>query len=64
MASLFWSGIPAIVPIAFLNILSRYIANRHLLQNHSTRIPGLGEEFSSLTLLVLPAILIIFPPFG
>ena len=61
MASLFWAGIPALVPLAFINILSRYIINRNLLQNHSTRVAGLGESFSGFTLILLPAILILFP---
>lgn len=43
MCGLFCSGIPALIPLAFLNLLSRYIANRSLLQTLSTRINGLGE---------------------
>lgn len=42
MTCIFWSGIPVLVPLAFLNIMSRYIINRSLLQNHSMRIAGLG----------------------
>lgn len=42
MTCMFWSGIPVLVPLAFLNIMTRYIINRSLLQNHSVRIAGLG----------------------
>jgi hypothetical protein len=62
MTCIFWAGIPVLVPLAFLNIMSRYIINRSLLQNHSVRIAGLSEEFNSFSLFVLPAILILFPP--
>lgn len=62
MTCIFWAGIPVLVPLAFLNIMSRYIINRSLLQNHSVRIAGLGEEFNSFSLFVLPIILILLPP--
>jgi hypothetical protein len=42
MVSLFHSGIPVLLPLGFLNVFSRYIVNRSLLQNNSTRIEGLG----------------------
>ena len=42
MACIFWAGIPVLVPLAFLNIMSRYIINRSLLQNYSVRIAGLS----------------------
>lgn len=38
MCSLFCVGIPILIPLGFLNIFSRYIANRTLLQNNSSRI--------------------------
>lgn len=43
MAMLFCAGIPATLPLATLNILSRYITNRSLLQSYSSKIDGLGE---------------------
>jgi TRAP-type C4-dicarboxylate transport system permease small subunit len=43
MAMLFCAGIPAMLPLAMLNIVSRYIVNRSLLQTYSTKIDGLGE---------------------
>lgn len=42
MCCLFCAGIPALIPLGFINILSRYITNRSLLQNDSSRIEGLG----------------------
>jgi len=38
MTAFFWTGIPALVPLGFLNIFSRYTVNRILLQGHSTKI--------------------------
>lgn len=61
MALMFSSGIPILLALALLNLLSRYIANRSLLQHNSVRVEGLGEEFSSLSSLLLTIILIAFP---
>lgn len=41
MATLFCAGIPTLLPLAFLNILSKYIINRYLLQVKSAKVPGL-----------------------
>ena len=38
ISALFNAGIPALVPLAWLNILSRYLTNRSLLQSHSSKI--------------------------
>lgn len=38
MTSMFYTGIPALLPLGFFNIFSRYIVNRSLLQNNSSRI--------------------------
>ena len=64
IATIFCAGLPAILPAAMVNILSRYLVNRSLLQSHSSKIEGLGEEFNSLTLLLLPVILVCFPVIG
>jgi hypothetical protein len=34
----FFTGVPVFLPIGFVNILSRYIVNRSLLQKNSVRI--------------------------
>ena len=47
------AGIPALVPLAFLNLISRYIMNRSLLQQNSTRINGLGLAFNQLSYVFL-----------
>lgn len=54
LCAMFFPGIPILLPIGFLNMWSRYIYNRSLLQNNSSRIPGLGEDFTSFLLLLLP----------
>jgi hypothetical protein len=64
MATLFCAGIPVIMPLAMINILSRYLTNRSLLQGHSAKIDGMGEDFASITLLLFPIILVLFPIFG
>ena len=38
MAMLFLTGIPALLPLAFVNILSRYLTNRSLLQSYSSKV--------------------------
>jgi hypothetical protein len=38
MAMIFGTGIPALIPLAFINLLSRYVTNRSLLQSNSSRI--------------------------
>lgn len=64
MAALFCAGVPILVPLALLNILSRYITNRSLLQGQSSQVSGLGEDFSSLSLHIFPFMLIFFPIMG
>lgn len=64
LCALFGAGIPVLLPLGFLNLLSRYVANRSLLQYSSTRIDGLGEEFTSLTLVIFPAALTLGPLVG
>lgn len=38
MAVLMGTGLPVLMPLAFLDLTSRYITNRSLLQHNSTRI--------------------------
>ena len=38
MAMIFGAGVPALIPLAFINLLSRYVTNRSLLQSNSSRI--------------------------
>ena len=38
MCCLFWCGVPALVPLGFISIFSRYTVNRILLQNNSAKI--------------------------
>lgn len=64
MAALFCAGIPALVPIALVNLVSRYLINRSLLQSYSSQVEGLGEGFSSITLIMFPVVLIFFPLIG
>jgi hypothetical protein len=64
MSSLFAAGVPILIPLAFLNLFSRYITNRSLLQNNSSRIEGLGEDFMSLTLGLLPFVVVFSSVIG
>lgn len=58
--SIFYScGIPALIPLAFFNLLSKYISNRNLLQSTSSRIDGLSEAFNSFPITLLPLLLMI-----
>lgn len=61
---LFSSGVPILVPLTFINIFSRYIKNRYMIQNHSSQIEGLGEDYNTLSISILPIILIICPLIG
>jgi len=42
------------VVLGALNIVSRYIANKYLILRYSRRIEGLTEDFSSLSIGILP----------
>jgi hypothetical protein len=52
-------GIPVLIPLAFLNLLSRYVTNRSLIQQDSTRVDGLGIIFNELAHTLLPILLIL-----
>ena len=58
---MFCGGIPALIPLGFINLWSRYITARSLLQYSSRRIQGIGQEFCSLSLGLMPFVLIICP---
>lgn len=64
MCALFWAGVPALVPMGFISIFSRYVVTRILIQNDSSRIEGMGEEFMSFSLILLAIVLIICPLIG
>ena len=64
MCSLFWCGVPALVPLGFLSIFSRYVVTRILIQSNSSRIEGVNDDFMSFSLTLLPMILIICPLLG
>jgi len=50
-----------LIPLGFINVFSRYITSRSLLQHSSKRIEGLGQDFLSLSLGLMPFIIIICP---
>lgn len=52
------AGIPALVPLALINLVSRYIINRSLLQRNSTRINGLGLVFNQISYVFMTITLI------
>lgn len=58
------AGIPVLVPLAFINLLSKYITSRIVIQSHSSRISGLGEDFMAYPLTFLPFIVIFGAIFG
>jgi hypothetical protein len=46
LALFLYYGIPVLIPLAWINVLSRYITNRSLLQSNSRRVDGLGVVFN------------------
>ena len=64
MALLFMAGLPALLPLALVNIWSRYLTNRSLLQSYSSKVEGLGEYFNSFALILFPVTLILCPLLG
>ena len=57
-------GIPILVPLAFINLFSKYITNRSLLQKNSSRIEGLSEGFNHFTFILLPLTIAMASIFG
>ena len=64
MCIFFCCGIPVLLPLGFVNLWSKYITNRSLLQNNSSKIEGLSEKFNSFPLSLLPIMLILSCLFG
>ena len=52
------------VPLGFISIFSRYVVTRILIQSNSSRIDGVGDDFMSFSLTLLPLCLIISPMIG
>jgi hypothetical protein len=64
MAIFYCCGIPLLIPLAFINLLSKYVTNRALLQTLSCKIKGLGESFSAFPLFIIPIMLALSCLFG
>jgi|JI10StandDraft_1071094.scaffolds.fasta_scaffold68729_3 hypothetical protein len=57
--SMFYSaGVPVLVPLAFVNLFSKYISNRSLMQSVSSRVDGLSEQFNSPPFSLIPVLLL------
>lgn len=54
MCMIYCAGIPVIIPLGALSMISRYIVNKHMIINHSKRIDGLSENFNYLSVVILP----------
>lgn len=52
-------GLPVMVVLGAINIVSRYIANKYLILRYSKRIEGLTEDFSNLSIGILPIAMLI-----
>jgi len=59
MSTFLTAGIPVLMPLAFVDLLSRYICNRSLMQQNSRRVDGLGIIFNQLPHNLIPALLIL-----
>ena len=55
---------PVLILLAFVNLFSKYVSNRSLLQNLSTRIDGLSEAFNSFPFTIIPILLMLACVFG
>lgn len=64
MSLFYCCGIPVLLPLAFANLFSKYVTNRSLVQNNSSKIEGLSEKFNSFPLSLLPFLLIFASCFG
>lgn len=58
MALFLNAGIPVLLPLAWLDLMSRYITNRSLIQHSSTRVDGLGVSFNELPHIFLPFLIV------
>ena len=57
-------GIPVLIPLGFVNLLVKYLSNRSLLQNNSSKIEGLSERFNLFPHTLIPIMLILGALFG
>jgi hypothetical protein len=53
------AGVPILIPLATINIVSRYIINKSLILKYSSKIDGLTESFGEVVVNVVPICLII-----
>lgn len=58
------AGLPAMMALGAFDIVSRYITNKYLIVNYSRRIEGLSEQFSELSIGVLPWAMMLSCFFG
>ena len=58
------SGVPSLIPLAFINLFIKYVTNRSLIQNNSSRIIGLGEAFNYAPMILIPFTLLVAPLFS
>ena len=52
------------VVLGAINIISRYVSNKYLILRYSRRIEGLTEDFSNLSVGILPIGMVISCLFG
>jgi hypothetical protein len=64
MGLMYCGGIPVMLPLAAVNILSRYIVNKFLILNYSSRVAGLTDDFNALSINLIPFSIIISCLFG
>jgi hypothetical protein len=58
------SGLPVMIVLGAFNIISRYISNKYLILRYSKRIEGLTEDFSALSIGILPFSILLSCLFG
>lgn len=61
---LYSAGLPVMVVLGALNIISMYVSNKYLILRYSRRIEGLNEDFSSLSEGILPFSMLFSCLFG
>lgn len=58
MGTFLSGGLPVILPLAFLSLISRYITSRSMIQTMSSKIEGLGVDFMAYPFTFLPFLII------
>jgi hypothetical protein len=58
------AGLPVMIILGALNIISRYISNKYLILRYSKRIEGLTEDFSALSVGIIPFSILLSCLFG